>query len=447
MYVLHFLFLFIVSDTTSAQEILPYTIALESSLRTDLFKDYDVLQKPAERVDVYITFSVVALNYMDIKSQTFSISGHFSLIWQDDRLMWLHNISLLSVRLLFSNSKYMWVPPIILENAIGDIVPLGSEKIFTKINPGGAVSWLPGGNYEANCEAEVTYYPLDTQTCTLTLSTMSYTMNNVRLIYYSDAPTDISGFTDNGEWDVMSITTTNSSVYLEGEPYSRIHYIFNLRRRPLYHILNTLFPVILMASLTIFVFKLPPESGERIGMSLTVLLAYAVYLTLISDDIPRTSKSVSLLSLYLTIILVLSALSVILTIFVLDVYSKPSDASVPDWLQSFTRGFLVRVTCWNVACTSKAKVAPKCVKASAESNNFNILREASEIDHFQRDKCSFESGIHDTKPQREANRMFNWKEIAQMLDKCFVYTYVLLFMIATTVCLGVLVSAYNISMF
>ena len=67
-----------------------------------------------------------------------------------------------------------------------------------------------------------------------------------------------------------------------------------------------------MASLTIFVFKLPPELGESIEISLTVPLAYAVYLTLISENIPRMSKSVSILSIYITFILVLSALSVIL---------------------------------------------------------------------------------------------------------------------------------------
>ena len=156
----------------AAQQFLPYSIALESSLRQDLFSDYDVLQKPAQTVDVDVKLNVVALNYVDIKTQTFSISGYFSMKWQDDRLMWMHNISLLSVKFLFSNSKYMWVPPIILENAIDDIEPFGSEKVLAKINPTGSVLWLPGGIYEANCEAEVTFYPLDTQTCTLTLTTM-----------------------------------------------------------------------------------------------------------------------------------------------------------------------------------------------------------------------------------------------------------------------------------
>ena len=244
---------------------------------------------------------------------------------------------------------------------------------------------------------------------------------------------------------MASITTTSSTVYLDGRPYSRIHYIFNLRRPPLYHILNTLLPVILMASLSIFVFKLPPESGERIEMSLTVLLAYAVYLTLISDDIPRTSKSVSILPLYLTIILILSALSVIFTIFVLDAYFKSDEATVPYWLQSITRGFLVRATCWSVACSSQTKVAPKENKATGKLNAFKILREASscELNHSEKDNNYIKPGIHGTKPKPEATRMFNWKEIAQMLDKCFMYTYILLFVIATILSLEILVSAYK----
>ena len=390
---------------------------------------------------------MVALNDVDIKTQTFSISGYFSMKWQDDRLMWMHNDSFLSVKFLFSNSKYMWVPPIILENAIDDIEPFGSEKVLAKINPTGSVLWLPGGNYEANCEAEVTFYPLDTQTCTLTLTTMSYTMDDVILTYNTDSSTDMSGFTENSEWDVLSLTTANSTVYydLNDRPYSRIHYAFKLRRRALYHILNTLFPAILMASLTIFVFKLPHESGERIGMSLTVLLAYAVYLTLISDDIPRTSKSVSILSLYLTSILVLSALSVILTIFVLDVYFKSDDVTVPNWLQAFTRRFLVRVTCSNITCSSQGKVAPDSDKATkGKSNAFKILRKSSQLDHFEKENNPVEPVFNDNNiPLPEAKRIYNWREIAQMLDKCCMYTYIILFVIATTACLGVLGSAYN----
>lgn len=102
-------------------------------------------------------------------------------------------------------------------------------------------------------------------------------------------------FQKNGEWEIKSMTNETTSGIRGSQSFSRLIFTFELRRRPLFHILNTVFPVILMASLTVFVFKLPPESGERIGMSLTVLLAYAVYLTLISDNIPQTSISASIL--------------------------------------------------------------------------------------------------------------------------------------------------------
>jgi hypothetical protein len=51
--------------------------------------------------------------------------------------------------------------------------------------------------------------------------------------------------------------------------------------------------MVLLAFLSAMVFKLPPDSGEKMGFSLTVLLAYAVYLTIISDDMPSTSTSTS----------------------------------------------------------------------------------------------------------------------------------------------------------
>ena len=41
----------------------------------------------------------------------------------------------------------------------------------------------------------MTFYPLDTQTCILSLTTVSYTMDDIRLIE-TDSATDMSGFTE-----------------------------------------------------------------------------------------------------------------------------------------------------------------------------------------------------------------------------------------------------------
>ena len=91
----------------------------------------------------------------------------------------------------------------------------------------------------------------------------------------------------------------------------------------------------------------------------------------------------------------------------------------------------------------RGKVAPESDKATGESNAFKILQESSELDHFEKENNSMEHVFNVNTPLPGGKRKYNWKEIAQMLDKCCMYTYIILFVIATTVCLGVLGSAYN----
>ena len=61
-----------------------------------------------------------------------------------------------------------------------------------------------------------------------------------------------------------------------------------------------------------FVFILPPESGERVGYSMTVLLSIVVFLTITSNSLPGTSEpKMPTLFLLLTEYVVISILIVI----------------------------------------------------------------------------------------------------------------------------------------
>ncbi|KAK3746727.1 hypothetical protein RRG08_052019 [Elysia crispata] len=53
--------------------------------------------------------------------------------------------------------------------------------------------------------------------------------------------------------------------------------------------LLSLVDVIFLSLTSTLVFALPAEAGEKISMGITVLLAYAVYLTIVSDHLPNTS--------------------------------------------------------------------------------------------------------------------------------------------------------------
>lgn len=158
----------------------------------------------------------------------------------------------------------------------------------------GTVVWNPSGIYEVSCESDTTYYPLDTQECTVKVSSWAYTAGEVSLMFdKQNGAVDLSFYTKNGEWDLIEASGSKSeSKSRAGISFSSLSFSIKLQRRPMFHIINTLFPVALMAVLIAMVFKLPVDSGEKIGFSLTVLLAYAVYLTLISDNIPSTSVNV-----------------------------------------------------------------------------------------------------------------------------------------------------------
>jgi hypothetical protein len=85
------------------------------------------------------------------------------------------------------------------------------------------------------------------------------------------------------------------------------------------------------------VFILPVESGERVSYAITVLLSIAVFLTLVGDNIPKSSKPMSLFSYYLLFDLILSTVIVFATIVNLKVYHQHVDKPVPKWLSRTVR--------------------------------------------------------------------------------------------------------------
>jgi hypothetical protein len=170
---------------------------------------------------------------------------------------------------------------------------ISDPKTPMRIANEGRINWNPSGIYKVSCESDITYYPLDSQTCIIKFSTRGYTRAEINLKLNERKPVDLSLYSSNGEWDlVTAIGYKSNDKERDGQSFSSLSFAITLRRRPLFHVINTIFPVVLMTFLIPMVYKMPSDSGEKMGYCLTVLLAYAVYLSLISDNIPSTSKNV-----------------------------------------------------------------------------------------------------------------------------------------------------------
>ena len=55
-------------------------------------------------------------------------------------------------------------------------------------------------------------------------------------------------------------------------PYVDITFTINIKRRVLYYLNNLIIPCVILAAMTALSFYLPPESGERVSLVITVLL-------------------------------------------------------------------------------------------------------------------------------------------------------------------------------
>lgn len=109
-----------------------------------------------------------------------------------------------------------------------------------------------------------------------------------------------------------------------------------MRRKTLFYTVNLIIPCVGISYLSVLVFYLPADSGEKIALCISILLSQTMFFLLISEIIPSTSLALPLLGKYLLFTMVLVGLSVVVTIIILNIhYRKPSTHKMAPWVRSF----------------------------------------------------------------------------------------------------------------
>ena len=196
----------------------------------------------------------------------------------------------------------VWLPEIIsLSSSTWSKFFLSNGKRLA-IYPNGLISWFPTGHLTTQCELNLRLFPFDTQICDLRLETWMYTVKEMKIISssqsaFSQVETD---WFENSVWTIVGNSTiTGRQKWSDGLCYSFIIYRMVLKRKPLYDIIYIILPSMLIGAAEIIVFFLPCNDTTRVEISVTCLLAYAIFQSMIIKSIPKAIDSVPLLSLFI----------------------------------------------------------------------------------------------------------------------------------------------------
>ena len=160
------------------------------------------------------------------------------------------------------------------------------------------MTWIPSFKLTSSCKIDTTWFPFDDQDCELKFGSWVYNGFKVNLqlvsltikmfnenciqfylpvyicyLQQDSSGMDIATYVRNQDRYLISTAGTQNEVIYEccPEPYLDITFIIQIRRRTLYYFFNLIVPCLLIASMAVLGFTLPPDSGEKLSLGMVTI--------------------------------------------------------------------------------------------------------------------------------------------------------------------------------
>ncbi|XP_065170952.1 acetylcholine receptor subunit alpha-like isoform X3 [Atheta coriaria] len=315
-------------------------------LYDDLLSNYNKLVRPVVNVSdaltVKIKLKLSQLIDVNLKNQIMTTNLWVEQSWYDYKLKWDPK-EYGGVEMLHVPSDHIWRPDIVLyNNADGNFEVTLATK--ATLNYTGRVEWKPPAIYKSSCEIDVEYFPFDEQTCVMKFGSWTYDGFQVDLRHVDevegskvvDIGVDLTEFYTSVEWDILEVPAVRNEKFYTccEEPYLDITFNITMRRKTLFYTVNLIIPCMGISFLTVLVFYLPSDSGEKVSLSISILLSLTVFFLLLAEIIPPTSLVVPLLGKFVLFTMILDTFSICVTVVVLNVHFRsPQTHVMAPWVR------------------------------------------------------------------------------------------------------------------
>ncbi|XP_073517219.1 neuronal acetylcholine receptor subunit alpha-10 isoform X1 [Phyllobates terribilis] len=315
-------------------------------LMNDLFANYSNALRPVEDMDkaMNVTLQITLSQIIDMDERNQILMAYLWIrqVWFDAYLRWNKEDydGLDTIRI---PSSYVWRPDIVLYNNADDQFT-GSMETNVVIRYDGQIMWDSPAITKSSCKVDVSFFPFDGQQCRLTFGSWTYNGNQIDILNGLDTG-DLTDFVENVEWEVLGMPAKKNVITYGccSEPYPDVTYTLNLKRRASFYIFNLLLPCVMISFLAPLGFYLPADSGEKVSLGVTVLLALTVFQLLVAESMPP-SENVPLIGKYYIATMTMITASTALTIFIMNIHHcGPEAKPVPKWAKKLFLQYMSRI--------------------------------------------------------------------------------------------------------
>ncbi|XP_072014908.1 neuronal acetylcholine receptor subunit alpha-9-like [Amphiura filiformis] len=308
-----------------------------------------------------------------------------------------------------------------------------------------------------SCNVRVRWFPFDTQVCEMLFLSWSYDGFGINLEPERSADASQNRYAKNGVWDMVAVRSRRIvTTYLCcPEPYPEIQYRLVFKRHAAFYLFYMVLPCLFLSILSLLVFYLPPDCGEKLTLSITNLLALVVFQQLIAENMPPTSDDSPVIGTYFICMIAMVCISVVSTGVVMHVsgISQP----MPRWMKRVFLEIIPRLLCLSTySYQSHVNLAADFVSRSFPENH-----DANGHDILENGKVDTSTGNGDSVGQErqkscetvellkymtdnimiknvETSEHLQWRRLSMIIDRLLLYLFSL-FTIVCTFYLGVLI--------
>lgn len=181
----------------------------------------------------------------------------------------------------------------------------------------------------------------------------------------------------------------------------------------MFYTINLIIPCLFISFLTVLVFYLPSDCGEKVTLCISVLLSLTVFLLVITETIPSTSLVIPLVGEYLLFTMIFVTLSIVITVFVLNIhYRTPTTHTMPKWVKTVFLSLLPKVLLMqrpleqekkNISKETKKGSAKASGKAKHRKHKDNKLHKEHRCCH-----CDKAAELTSTKRSQLSHQSLKW---------------------------------------